>query len=242
MSYNLKGKNIIVTGGSSGIGESIIDLLIENNGTVLNVDINNNSKTKTIVSDITKNKDIIKIKNSIPEKIDILINNAGIGLVGNIENTSEKDFDKIIDVNVKGLFNITKAIIPKMKKDGGSIINMASTAAIVGIDDRFAYSASKGAVMSITNSIAKDYISYGIRCNSISPGRVHTPFVDSYLDKFYPDNKKEMYEKLSKTQPLGRMAKPSEVASLVLYLCSDEASFITGSDFQIDGGFVKLNT
>ena len=112
MSYNLKGKNIIVTGGSSGIGESIIDLLIKNNGTVLNVDINNNSKTKTIVSDITKNKDIIKIKNSIPEKIDILINNAGIGLVGNIENTNEKDFDKIIDVNVKGLFNITKAIIP----------------------------------------------------------------------------------------------------------------------------------
>jgi len=242
MSFNLKDKNIIVTGGSSGIGESIIDILLENDGNVINIDINNNSKTKTMLSDITKNNDIIKINNSIPEKIDILINNAGIGLVGNIENTSEKDFDKIINVNVKGLFNITKAIIPKMKKYGGTIINMASTAAIVGIDDRFAYSASKGAVMSMTNSIAKDYISFGIRCNSISPGRVHTPFVDSYLDKFYPDNKEEMFEKLSKTQPLGRMAKPSEVASLVLYLCSDEASFITGSDFQIDGGFVKLNT
>ena len=242
MSFNLKDKNIIVTGGSSGIGESIIDILLENDGNVINIDVNNNSKTKTILSDITKNNDIIKINNSIPEKIDILINNAGIGLVGNIENTSEKDFDKIIDVNVKGLFNITKAIIPKMKKYGGTIINMASTAAIVGIDDRFAYSASKGAVMSMTNSIAKDYISFGIRCNSISPGRVHTPFVDSYLNKFYPDNKEEMFEKLSKTQPLGRMAKPSEVASLVLYLCSDEASFITGSDFQIDGGFVKLNT
>ncbi|MEO2147576.1 MAG: SDR family oxidoreductase [Flavobacteriaceae bacterium] len=242
MSFNLKDKNIIVTGGSSGIGESIIDILLENNGNVINIDVNNNSKTKTMLSDITKNNDIIKINNSIPEKIDILINNAGIGLVGNIENTSEKDFDKIINVNVKGLFNITKAIIPKMKKYGGTIINMASTAAIVGVDDRFAYSASKGAVMSMTNSIAKDYISYGIRCNSISPGRVHTPFVDSYLDKFYPDNKEEMFEKLSKTQPLGRMAKPSEIASLVLYLCSDEASFITGSDFQIDGGFVKLNT
>ena len=145
-------------------------------------------------------------------------------------------------VNVKGLFNITKVIIPRMKENGGSIINMASTAAIVGIDDRFAYSASKGAVMSMTNSIAKDYLSYGIRCNSISPGRVHTPFVDSYLEKFYPNNKEEMFEKLSKTQPLGRMAKPYEVASLVLYLCIDEASLITGSDFQIDGGFVKLNT
>ncbi len=242
MPYNLKDKNIIVTGGSSGIGESIIDLLLENHGTVINIDINNNSKTKTIISDITKNKDINKIINSVPDKIDILINNAGIGLVGNIENTNEKDFDKIFEVNVKGLFNITKALIPRMKKDGGTIINMASTAAIVGLDDRFAYSASKGAVMSMTNSIAKDYISFGIRCNSISPGRVHTPFVDSYLEKFYPDNKKEMFEKLSKTQPLGRMAKPSEVASLVLYLCSDEASFITGSDFQIDGGFVKLNT
>jgi len=242
MPYNLKDKNIIVTGGSSGIGESIIDLLLENHGTVINIDINNNSKTKTIISDITKNKDVEKVVNSVPDKIDILINNAGIGLVGNIENTNEKDFDKIFEVNVKGLFNITKALIPRMKKDGGTIINMASTAAIVGLDDRFAYSASKGAVMSMTNSIAKDYISFGIRCNSISPGRVHTPFVDSYLEKFYPDNKKEMFEKLSKTQPLGRMAKPSEVASLVLYLCSDEASFITGSDFQIDGGFVKLNT
>tara|TARA_B100001996_G_scaffold376690_1_gene358269 strand:+ start:802 stop:1530 length:729 start_codon:yes stop_codon:yes gene_type:complete len=242
MPYNLKDKNIIVTGGSSGIGESIIDLLLENHGTVINIDINNNSKTKTIISDITKNKDVEKVVNSVPDKIDILVNNAGIGLVGNIENTNEKDFDKIFEVNVKGLFNITKALIPMMKKDGGTIINMASTAAIVGLDDRFAYSASKGAVMSMTNSIAKDYISFGIRCNSISPGRVHTPFVDSYLEKFYPDNKKEMFEKLSKTQPLGRMAKPSEVASLVLYLCSDEASFITGSDFQIDGGFVKLNT
>ena len=242
MNYNLKDKNIIITGGSSGIGESIIDLLLKNKANVVNIDVNDNLKTKTIITDITNNQDVTKILNSIPKKIDILINNAGIGLVGNIENTDEKDFDKIFEVNVKGLFNITKVIIPRMKENGGSIINMASTAAIVGIDDRFAYSASKGAVMSMTNSIAKDYLSYGIRSNSISPGRVHTPFVDSYLEKFYPNNKEEMFEKLSKTQPLGRMAKPSEVASLVLYLCIDEASFITGSDFQIDGGFVKLNT
>ena len=242
MNYNLKDKNIIITGGSSGIGESIIDLLLKNKANVVNIDVNDNLKTKTIITDITNNQDVTKILNSIPKKIDILINNAGIGLVGNIENTDEKDFDKIFEVNVKGLFNITKVIIPRMKQNGGSIINMASTAAIVGLDDRFAYSASKGAVMSMTNSIAKDYLSYGIRCNSISPGRVHTPFVDSYLEKFYPNNKEEMFEKLSKTQPLGRMAKPYEVASLVLYLCIDEASLITGSDFQIDGGFVKLNT
>ncbi len=194
MSYNLKDKNIIITGGSSGIGESIIDLLLKNKANVVNIDVNDNLKTKTIITDITNNQDLTKILNSIPKKIDILINNAGIGLVGNIENTDEKDFDKIFEVNVKGLFNITKVIIPRMKENGGSIINMASTAAIVGLDDRFAYSASKGAVMSMTNSIAKDYLSYGIRCNSISPVRVLKPFLDSYLEKFYPNNKEEMFE------------------------------------------------
>ena len=199
--YTWKNKIIIITGGSSGIGDSIIVLLLKNKANVVNIDVNDNLKTKTIITDITNNQDVTKILNSIPKKIDILINNAGIGLVGNIENTDEKDFDKIFEVNVKGLFNITKVIIPRMKQNGGSIINMASTAAIVGLDDRFAYSASKGAVMSMTNSIAKDYLSYGIRCNSISPGRVHTPFVDSYLEKFYPNNKEEMFEKLSKTQP-----------------------------------------
>jgi NAD(P)-dependent dehydrogenase (short-subunit alcohol dehydrogenase family) len=129
-----------------------------------------------------------------------------------------------------------------MKQKGGAILNMASVAALVGIPDRFVYSAAKGAVAAMTLSVAKDYLHSNIRCNSISPARVHTPFVDGYLAKNYPGNEGEMFEKLSKTQPIGRMAKPVEIAHLALYLCSDEASFITGCDYPIDGGFVKLNT
>ena len=118
---------------------------------------------------------------------------------------------------------------------------MASVAALVGISERFAYSAAKGAVIAMTLSVAKDYINEGIRCNSVSPARVHSPFVDGFISKNYPGKEKEVFEKLSKSQPIGRMAKPEEIASLILYLCSDEASFITGCDYPIDGGFTKLN-
>lgn len=118
---------------------------------------------------------------------------------------------------------------------------MASIAAWVGLNDRFAYSTAKGAVMAMTLSVAKDYLLEGIRCNSISPARVHTPFVDGFIQKNYPGKEEEMFEKLSKSQPIGRMAKPEEVAALALYLCSDEASFISGCDYPIDGGFIKLN-
>jgi NAD(P)-dependent dehydrogenase (short-subunit alcohol dehydrogenase family) len=178
---------------------------------------------------------------SLPQTIDILINNAGIGFVGNIEQTEEEDFDRLYQVNVKGVFNCVKAILPRMKKQGGVIVNMASIVSHIAVKDRLAYTTTKGAVWAMTNSIAKDYLADGIRCNSVSPARVHTPFVDDYLEKNYPGREKEMYEKLSQTQPIGRMAKPQEVADLVLYLCSDEASFITGTDFPIDGGFIKLN-
>src|SRR5690606_26764200 len=121
------------------------------------------------------------------------------------------------------------------------ILNMASVASSVGISDRFAYSMTKGAVLTMTYSVAKDYLDFGIRCNSISPGRIHTPFVDGYLANNYPGREKEMFERLSKTQPIGRMGLPEEVANLALYLCSDEASFATGTDFPLDGGFIKLN-
>ena len=128
-----------------------------------------------------------------------------------------------------------------MKKKGGVIINMASIVSHVAVKNRLAYTMTKGAVLAMTNAIAKDYISDKIRCNSVSPARVHTPFVDDYLEKNYPGKEKEMFDNLAQTQPIGRMGKPKEVAHLVLYLCSDEASFITGSDFPIDGGFIKLN-
>jgi len=174
--------------------------------------------------------------------IHILVNCAGISHIGNATNTSESDFDKVYDVNVKGVYNCMHAVLPVMQKTGGSIINISSIAAKVGLSDRFAYSMSKGAVHAMSMSVAKDYIKDNIRCNTVSPGRVHTPFVDGFLKKNYPGQETEMFDKLSKTQPIGRMGKPIEVAHQVLYLCSEEAGFITGSDFSIDGGFVTLNS
>jgi 2-keto-3-deoxy-L-fuconate dehydrogenase len=170
------------------------------------------------------------------------VNNAGIAHVGKADTTSENDFDRIMRVNVKGVYNCLFASIPKLKSNGGGvIINMASIAAQVGLADRFAYSAAKGAVLAMTLSVARDYLADNIRCNSISPARVHTPFVDGFLSKNYPGREQEVFEQLSKSQPIGRMGTPGEIASLALYLVSDEASFITGNDYLIDGGFVKLN-
>jgi NAD(P)-dependent dehydrogenase (short-subunit alcohol dehydrogenase family) len=175
-------------------------------------------------------------------QLDILVNSAGISHIGKAETTSEADFDKLYQVNVKGVYNCLFAALPLMKKNGGgAILNMSSIAAVVGLPDRFAYSMTKGAVLGMTLSVAKDYLGDRIRCNCISPARVHTPFVDGFLAKNYPGKEQEMFEKLSKTQPIGRMAKPEEIAGLILYLCSDEASFITGCDYPIDGGFIKLN-
>ncbi|GAA6766559.1 glucose 1-dehydrogenase [Flavobacterium sp. CGRL1] len=174
--------------------------------------------------------------------INILINNAGIANVGKVDTTSEADFDRVMDVNVKGVYNCLFAAIPQFRlSNGGVILNMASIAAWVGISDRFAYSTAKGAVMAMTLSVARDYLSENIRCNSISPARVHTPFVDGFISKNYAGKEEEMFDKLSKSQPIGRMGKPDEIAALALYLCSEEAGFITGCDYPIDGGFIKLN-
>ena len=174
-------------------------------------------------------------------RVHVLVNNAGISHVGNLEETTEADFDKVFLVNVKGMYNCMYALIAHMKDNGGGIIlNMASIAGTSGLADRFAYSMSKGAVVAMTYSVAKDYLASNIRCNCISPARVHTPFVDGFLRKNYPGKEKEMFVKLEKSQPIGRMAKPEEVADLALFLCSDEASFITGSDYPIDGGFLSL--
>lgn len=255
--FQLTNKTAIVTGGGSGIGKAISVLFAKQGAHVFIFDLDEKAG-KDVSEEIAKanGKAIFKkcnvsvqsevdeiIKNIIAEKgsIDILVNNAGIAHVGNAENTTEADFDRLVNVNIKGIYNCIHAAIPHMKKKGGSILNMASTAATVGIPDRFAYSMTKGAALSMTLSVAKDYVSYNIRCNCISPGRVHTPFVDGFITKNYPGREKEMFEKLSKTQPIGRMAQPEEIAHLALYLCSDEASFITGSDYPIDGGFIRLN-
>lgn len=250
-------KIALVTGGGSGIGRSICLRLAEKNMKVLVLDINieaaretvdivtaNNGVAEGYSVDVSNNTDVLTLLNSINEKhtIDILINNAGIAHIGNIENTQESDLDRLYQINVKGVYNCISGVIEAMKEQRhGVIINMASVAASVGIADRFAYSMTKGAVLTMTYSVAKDYLDYGIRCNCISPGRVHTQFVDNFLEKNYPDNKAEMFEKLSQSQPLGRMGNPDEIAAMVDYLCSDDAAFITGSNFPIDGGFVTLN-
>lgn len=256
MKFNLKDKTAVVTGGGSGIGKAISSVLAAQGAKVhvLELNIDNARTTISQITDMGGNamahkcnvaaqSEVHQVMTDIGEKngVDILINNAGIAHVGNLEKTSESDLDALYQVNIKGVYNCMHAVIDQMKKRGGVILNMASIAASVGISDRFAYSMTKGAVLTMTYSVAKDYVSYGIRCNSISPARIHTPFVDGFLSKTYPGKEKEMFNKLSKTQPIGRMGTAEEVANLVLYLSSNEASFITGTDFPIDGGFIKLN-
>lgn len=253
--FSLKNKRAIITGAGSGIGKAmailfakqgaevhIIEVSDENAKATMNEIHETNGHAHTHLCNVANQAEVITTFQEIGVH-DILINNAGIAHIGRADTTSEEDFDRVVNVNIKGVYNCLFASIPLMKKNaGGVIINIASIAAWSGLADRFAYSMAKGAVAAMTLSVAKDYIKENIRCNSISPARVHTPFVDGFLQKNYPGNEKEMFEKLSKTQPIGRMAKAEEVAALALYLCSDEASFITGSDYPIDGGFLKLNT
>lgn len=252
--FRLDNKKSVITGAGSGIGKAVAKLFAQQGAEVHIVDMNEeaaNLTAKAIADDRGKafvqpcdvtNQHQVKTVFQNIGKIDILVNSAGVSHIGNVENTPETDFDRIYNVNVKGVYNCLQASVSLMKQHKyGVILNLASIANNVGLPDRFAYSMSKGAVYAMTLSVAKDYIGDGIRCNCISPARVHTPFVDGFLAKNYPGREKEMYEKLSKTQPIGRMAKPEEIASLILFLCSDEAAFITGCDYPIDGGFIKLN-
>ena len=255
--FDLTGKKAIVTGGGSGIGRAIAIALAENGATVVILDVNTQRIAQVVAEiesmggaasgatcDVSDADNVAAVfKNEMgTQPLDILINNAGIAHVGNLEGTSVEDLDRIYAVNIKGVYNCLKVGIEYMKDNGGSIVNMSSIAAHIGVSDRFAYSMSKGAVHAMTISVAQDYLGYKIRCNSISPARVHTPFVDGFLAKNYPGKEKEMFDALSKSQPIGRMGKPEEIGALALYLCSDEASFITGSDFPIDGGFITLST
>jgi short-subunit dehydrogenase len=254
--FELSSPYVIITGGASGIGLSMVSLFNKNGAIVDVFDIDKPSPELIEETGIDKNtvhfheiditnqqqvKELVSVI-AIQREIGILINNAGIAHIGNAVNTSEKDFQKIFDVNVKGAYNCIQACLPFMIENGeGVILNMASVAATVGISDRFAYSMSKGAILSMTLSVAKDFIKNGIRCNCISPARVHTPFVDGFIEKHYPGKEHEMFEKLSATQPIGRMGEPDEVAALAYYLSSKKASFLTGSDYPLDGGFTRLN-
>jgi 2-keto-3-deoxy-L-fuconate dehydrogenase len=252
--FQLQNKKAVVTGAGSGIGKAVAIALAKQGAVVNIIDLNEKDAAATATEikqmngvatifccDVSNQQAVQKVFAEIQEH-DILVNCAGISHIGKADNTSEADFDRVTNVNVKGVYNCLHEAIPFIQKNkGGAIINICSIAAHVGLNDRFAYSMSKGAVYAMTLSVAKDYIHDNIRCNCISPARVHTPFVDGFLAKNYPGKEAEMFEKLSKSQPIGRMATPTEIANLVVYLASDEASFITGTDYPIDGGFIKLN-
>jgi 2-keto-3-deoxy-L-fuconate dehydrogenase len=246
-SVRLAGKTAIVTGGSSGIGLAIVERFASQGATVHVIDLSPcpfSGAASSQSVDVTSAEDVERAMQVVLAKgaVDILVNCAGVSHIGSIEETSEADFDRLFAVNVKGTYHCIKSLIGAMAaRKAGVIVNIASVAASIGLAKRFAYSMTKGAIVAMTYSVARDYVTQGIRCVSISPARIHTPFVDGYLAKHYPGREAEMFATLSATQPVGRMGEPSEVADLALYLASDEAGFATGTDYPLDGGFLRLH-
>jgi len=255
--FNLSGKSAAVTGGGSGIGKAVSLALASQGARVYILDLQLEAASQAIieiqaaggfaqaiacdVSNENSVKDAFELIDEKESNFCVLVNSAGLSHIGNIEKTTIKDFDRLYNVNIKGIFLTMQNALPLMvSSGGGTIINLASVAAFVGIPDRFAYSMTKGAVVGMTLAFARDHVEQNVRCNCISPGRVHTPFVDNFLKSNYPGKEAEMFEKLAKTQPIGRMGTPEEIAHLVVYLASDEASFVTGSNYNIDGGFITI--
>ena len=242
----LDGKHAVVTGGASGIGQAIVERLAEFGArvTVLDLNARDGFPFRIIPTDVSNPESVAEAFSAIDEiaPIDILVCSAGIGFVGNILGTTPEKFDQLMGVNARGVFLCCQQVIQRLTDTGrsGAIVNICSIAAKVSLAERFAYSATKGAVLMMTKSIAQDYIHQGIRCNCVCPARVHTPFVDAYLAKNYPGQEAEKLAELSGAQPMGRMGKTSEIASMVHYLCSEEASFITGADYDVDGGTLAM--
>ena len=254
--FSLAGKVAVVTGGGSGIGAAIATLFGRQGAQVVVLDLDGDGAARTaaaieslsaraqaIPCDVSQASAVARAFASVEQsagRVDILVNNAGISHIGNVVNTPEEDFDRLFRVNVKGVFLCTQAAIPIMLRQGGGVLlNMASVASLVGVPDRFAYGMTKGAVHTMTLSIAVDYVKHNIRCNCICPARVHTPIVDQYLARHYTGREQEVFQQLSAYQPIGRMGTPQEVAYLALYLCSDEAAFVTGQAYPIDGGVLS---
>lgn len=256
--FRLDGKTALVTGGAKGIGAAIARMFASRGARVyiLDRDREAGEQAAAAIASTDAQASFQYCDQADPESVeaavrqvleesvdpDILVNNAAIAHIGTAETTSAADMDRLLRVNVQGVHNILRAVLPHMKNRGGVILNLASIASGLGLPERFAYSTTKGAIATMTLSVARDYLPFGIRCNSLSPARVHTPFVDGYLAENYPGQEAEMFKKLSATQPIGRMGRPEEIAAFALYLCSDEAAFLTGCDYPIDGGFKNLNT
>jgi NAD(P)-dependent dehydrogenase (short-subunit alcohol dehydrogenase family) len=248
MSNRFANKTAVITGGASGIGEAVARRLAAEGAKVVVLDYNLEAAKKVadslggiaVQADVSKPESVAAAFAQL-DRVDVLVNSAGVAHIGNLLNTPVEEFDKIYGVNVKGVYLTMQAALPKMlAAGGGSIVNLASIASKVGIADRFAYSMGKGAVLTMTLSVAKDFVTQNIRANCVCPARIHTPFVDGFLTKNYPDNRDEMFAKLSAYQPIGRMGKPDEVAALIAFLASDEAGFITGSAYDIDGGVTLM--
>jgi 2-keto-3-deoxy-L-fuconate dehydrogenase len=239
--FRLDHKRAVVTGAASGIGRAIAALFAEAGADVIRMDLNAiPSDPRSIACDVSDESSVNAAFTAL-DRIDILVNCAGVSHIGTVLSTTPAEFDRLFRINVRGTYLCMAAAARIMTQQAsGVILNMASIAATAGLADRFAYSMTKGAVLSMTLSAARDLLAYNIRVNCISPARVHTPFVDDYVAKNYPGREPEMFEKLSASQPIGRMGTPEEVAAMALYLCSPTASFITGADMPIDGGFQHL--
>jgi len=239
----LDGLRALVTGGASGIGEATARVLTQAGASVIIADIDRPRAealaaelpgATALILDITDEAAVQRAFAAIP-KLDILINNAGIGLVGNLEETALDDFQRLFKVNVEGLYIVSKAAIPKLIEAKGSMVNVGSVAGLVGLKRRFAYCATKGAVVALSKQLALDYVGR-VRVNCVCPGTVESPFVDAYLQKFHAHEIEKTRAELHARQPMGRMGRPIEVANMILYLCSAEAEFVTGSCPTIDGG------
>jgi NAD(P)-dependent dehydrogenase (short-subunit alcohol dehydrogenase family) len=255
--FDLRDRVALVTGGASGIGRAIALLFGRRGARVAIVDLDvagagraaqeieaAGGRALAVEGDVRRAASVESAFARVGREVgtpDILVNSAGVAHVGTVESTAVGDFDRVYEVNVKGVYLCTQAAVKGMlRAGGGAIVNLASIASLVGLEDRFAYSMSKGAVLAMTRSVAADYVRRNIRCNCICPARIHTPFVDGFLAESYPGREAEMFEKLSSYQPIGRMGRPEEVAALALYLCSDEAAFVTGQAYPIDGGVTAL--